>query len=224
MYSNCQPTETGSVLRRQKDGSMMEVTCPKAIISYNKHMGSVDWGDQVRGYYSCRTRCRKLYKYIFHVLLDVSITNAFILQKHYCPDKPFQHVKDFRLQLVKELIGDYCSRRRPGRGGGTMRWRHFPPKIPVDESRTGPDKAQERSLHSLLAHQEANSQDLLVLQRVQCVAMSHRRKYQWLFSHLAHSITISMFFSLLLLIKPIYCLLLLYLLLYEIIWLSQLLL
>ena len=48
MYSNCQPMETGSVLRRQKDGSRIEVTCPTAIISYNQHMGGVDRGDQVR--------------------------------------------------------------------------------------------------------------------------------------------------------------------------------
>ena len=143
MYSNCQPMETGSVLRRQKDGHRTAVTCPTAIISFNQHMGGVDRGDQVRGYYSCRTRCRKFYKYIFHFLLDVSITNAFILQKHYCPDKLFQHVKDFRLQLAKELIGDYCSRKRAGRGVGTMPplpLRHFPTKIPVDEGRTGPDK------------------------------------------------------------------------------------
>ena len=92
----------------------------------------------MRGYYSCWTRCRKFYKYIFHFLLDVSITNAFILQKH----KLFQHVKDFRLQLAKELI-DYCSRKRPGRAGGTiysLPLRHFPSKIPVDESSAAPDK------------------------------------------------------------------------------------
>ncbi len=142
-YSNCQSTETGSGLRRQKNGSRIAVTCPTAIISYNQHMGGVDRGDQVRGYYSCRTRCRKFYKYIFHFLLDVSITNAFILQKHYCPDMSFQHVKDFRLQLAKELIGDYCSRKRAGRGVGTMcplPLRHFPSKIPVDEGSLGLDK------------------------------------------------------------------------------------
>ena len=145
MYSNCQSTETGSGLRRQKNGSRIAVTCPTAIISYKQHMGDVDRGDQMRGYYSCRTRCRKFYKYIFHFLLDVSITNAFILQKYYCPNKSFQHVKDFRLQLAKELIGDYCSRKRAGRGVGTMcplplPLRHFPSKIPVDEGSTGLDK------------------------------------------------------------------------------------
>ena len=143
MYSNCQPMETGLVLRRRKDGSRMEVPCPTAIISYNQHMGGVDRGDQVRGYYSCRTRCRKFYKYIFYFLLDVSITNAFILQKHFFSDQPFQHVKGFRLQLAKELIADYCSWIKTGRAGGTISslpLYHFPSKIPVDEGSAGPEK------------------------------------------------------------------------------------
>ena len=44
-------------------------------------------------------------------MLDVAITNDFILQKGYCEDAPFSSIKDFRLKLVSELIGDYYSRR-----------------------------------------------------------------------------------------------------------------
>ena len=58
-------------------------------------MGSVDRGDQIRGYYSCRTKCRKNYKYIFHFLFDVAITNTFILQKYFCTNSPYSTVKDF---------------------------------------------------------------------------------------------------------------------------------
>ena len=57
--------------------------CPEAIISYNKFMGGVDRGNQLRGYYSCRMKSRKFYKYFFYFLLDVAITNAFVLYKHY---------------------------------------------------------------------------------------------------------------------------------------------
>ena len=80
MFTTSQP-EGSSVLRRQKDGTRIPVPCPQSIIDYNNFMGGVDRGDQVRGYYSCRTKCRKFYKYIFHFLLDVTITNAYILQK-----------------------------------------------------------------------------------------------------------------------------------------------
>ena len=135
MSTTSQP-DVGSVLRRQKDGSRISVPCPLSIMEYNNFMGGVDRGDQVRGYYSCRTKCRKFYKYIFHFLLDVAITNAYILQKGYHSSAPFKTIKEFRLQLASELIGDYCSRRRAGRGSGVVRslsLRHFPTTIPEED-------------------------------------------------------------------------------------------
>ena len=135
MATNTQPSAKGSVLRRQKDHSRTPVSCPESIISYNKYMGGVDRGDQLRGYYSCRTKSRKFYKYIFHFLFDVAITNACILQKNFCPDVVHANIKDFRLKLAGELIGDYCSRQRAGRKPVVLRpipLRHFPVKIPSD--------------------------------------------------------------------------------------------
>ena len=41
--------------------------------------------------------------------------------KQYCPSCPFPNINSFRLQLAKELIGEYCSRRRHGRGGTVIR-------------------------------------------------------------------------------------------------------
>ena len=62
--------ETGTVLGRQKDGTRLTVPCP-LLIDYNQFMGGVDRGDQVRGYYSCRTKCRKFCKYIFHFVFNL---------------------------------------------------------------------------------------------------------------------------------------------------------
>ena len=70
MSTTSQP-ETGTVLRWQKDGTRVTVPCP-LLINYNQFMGGIDRGDQVRGFYTCRTKCRKFYKYIFHFLLDVA--------------------------------------------------------------------------------------------------------------------------------------------------------
>ena len=140
MSTNTQPTATGSVLRRQKDGTRTAVPCPEAVISYNSNMGGVDRGDQLRGYYNCRTKSRKFYKYIFYFLFDVSITNAFILWKHFSSATGMT-LKEFRLHLAEQLIGDYCSRRRAGRGGGAIRplpLMHFPLKVPDDT--TGANK------------------------------------------------------------------------------------
>ena len=61
----CDPKKTVSVERRQKDGSKITVSCPDAVVQYNKYMGGVDKGDQLRHYYRIRMKCVKNYKYIF---------------------------------------------------------------------------------------------------------------------------------------------------------------
>ena len=73
--SNSDPTVSTSVFRKNRDGSRVEVPCTQSVASYNQFMGGVDRNDQLRGYYSVRMKCRKVYKYIFWFLLDVSITN-----------------------------------------------------------------------------------------------------------------------------------------------------
>ena len=75
MSTNSQPSATGTVLRRKKDGSRVPVPCPESVILY---MGAVDHSDQLCGYYSCRTKSRKFYKYIYHFLFDVTITSFCI--------------------------------------------------------------------------------------------------------------------------------------------------
>ena len=137
MSTTSQPT-VSTVLRFQKDGTRIPISCPLSIIVYNMFMGVGGGGrrgDQVHCYYSCRTKCRKFYIYVFHFLLDVSIANPFILLKHYCRDSPHITILEFCLQLAKELIGDDYSRRRPGHSAGlihSLPLRHFPVIIPVD--------------------------------------------------------------------------------------------
>ena len=156
--STCsQPQASGTVLRRQRDGSRIPVTCPDSIIQYNAYMGGVDRGDQLRGYYNCRTKSRKFYKYIFYFLLDVTITNAYILYKHYSPHSKIR-VKEFRLKLATELIGEYCSRRRPGRTSSAivlLPLRHFPIKL---QSESQPNKKQRgRCAHCSKSHQRTDT-------------------------------------------------------------------
>ena len=113
--TNSNPTVSTSVPRRNHDGSRTEVTCPQFVELYNKFMGGVDRNDQLRGYYNVRMKCQKLYKYIFWCLLDVSITNAYILYKCFgSQEKKISDLKSFRVDLAKNLVADYCSRKRPG--------------------------------------------------------------------------------------------------------------
>ena len=114
-----QPGETQPVLRRERDGSLVELSCPTAILAYTKYMGGVDLGDQLRKYYSVRLKCRKNYKYIFWFIFYVCITNSFILSK-FCnstsqPTKEDSRLKTFRAHLAESLIGSYTSRQRAGR-------------------------------------------------------------------------------------------------------------
>ena len=138
MSTNSQSSSCGTVTRKQKDGSSIEVPCPESIILYNRFMGGVDHGDQLRGYYSCRTKSRKFYKYIYFFLLDVAITNIYILLSKFSTCS-FKDVKSFRLLLAKQLIGEYCSRRRRGRGRRVIHplpFRHYP--IRLDDPSDGP--------------------------------------------------------------------------------------
>ena len=134
MSTGFDPTETGYVLRRQKDGTQGTYPCPVACVEYNKYMGGVDLGDQHRGYYHVRMKCRKFYKYIANFLFDVSITNSFILHNISHGDKKMKSVR-FREKLAMELIGSYCSRKRAGRGSHVVKplpLLHFPIWLPAD--------------------------------------------------------------------------------------------
>ena len=81
LATNTDPTEVGTVHRKQSDGRREEIQCPSAFVSYNKHMKVVDRGNQHRMCYLCRTKCRKFYKYPFWFCIDVAITNSLALHK-----------------------------------------------------------------------------------------------------------------------------------------------
>ena len=123
---------TSIVKRKKNDGSTLSIPCPMSITHYNKKMGGVDRNDQLRGYYGIKIKSQKFYKYLFFGSLDIAITNCYIMAKHI-PGLN-KSVKDFRMALAKELIGDYHSRKRKGRHSTTSPTEkrpcqsHFPTK------------------------------------------------------------------------------------------------
>ena len=80
-------------------------------------MVGVDIGDQYRKYYQVRMKSRKHTSIYFGFLMEICSLNAFILHRHYLTSqqkKPPTYL-EFRIQLAKQLIGDYNSRKRLGR-------------------------------------------------------------------------------------------------------------
>ena len=106
------PACTTPVRRKKIDGSTVEVECPECTVAYNKYMGRVDRGDQYHKYYHVRMKSRKSYKYIFWFLFEVCVYNLFILSRYSPCNHPISSYLSYRQQLAKELIGQYCSRKR----------------------------------------------------------------------------------------------------------------
>ena len=134
-----QPGEMETVGRRERDGSLVSVSCPSAILTYTKYMGGVDLGDQLRKYYSVRLKCNKNYKYIFWFIFDVCITNSIILSKFCTSPTPTSsnesRLKQFRVQLAKSLIGNYQSRQRAGRRSSSATAQPTPASTPFHTPR-----------------------------------------------------------------------------------------
>ena len=151
MYTKSDSQCITSVPRRLTNGSREKVSCPLAITSYNKNMAAVDKGDQSKGYYHCSIKSRKFYKYIYYFLFDVTITNAFILYRGWSGATEIT-IKQFKIQLAKELIGRYCSRYRAGYNGPDQAPSIF--SLPNEDHRNISRTAQSRSLHSLLSAEE----------------------------------------------------------------------
>ena len=125
----CQSVPLDEVQSKQKDGSWKTFPCPHSITTYNKYMGGVDRNNQLREYYHVRLKSRKYYKYLFWMMFDVSITNAFIISKsNQSLSRDTKLVKAFRTSLAHQLLDGYCSRIRKGSSVITKKYRneHYP--------------------------------------------------------------------------------------------------
>lgn len=60
-------------------------------------------------YYS-KVKSQIFYKYIFYFLIDVATTNAYVVFREWSGNNKAP-IKEFQIQLVKEIIAGYCRRR-----------------------------------------------------------------------------------------------------------------
>ena len=110
------PVGDETVNRKQCDGTVNQVPSAPVVKSYNKNMGGVDLHDQMRGYYAVGAKARKWWRYIFWFCLDVGIVNSFILERKVPNHRSRTQLK-FRVELAKDLIGDFSSLRRTASSG-----------------------------------------------------------------------------------------------------------
>ena len=89
---------------REKDGTKKNVACPPLLPDYQSFMRRIERGDQLMGYYNVGRRSKKWWKPFFSFLLEVSVLNAYILQKSSKTGGKEQNYLNFHLGLAVELV------------------------------------------------------------------------------------------------------------------------
>lgn len=125
------PVEINAVERKERDGSKISVSCPKAVLDYNKHMGFVDHFDHLISLYAIDRKSRKWWHRIFFHFLDASVVNSFILYKMVNNGNiEIKTMKDFRREIVRSLVEmgakPGLERKRPSTSGIKAIKKHKP--------------------------------------------------------------------------------------------------
>lgn len=115
LISNFHGTERVTINRTQKDGSKLEIGCPKAVKDYNKYMGGVDKADMLCAIYGVGRKSKKWWHRIFFGLLDRTVVNAAIAFEKI--EKKGLSLLDFRRSVAQTLIT--LSRSARGRHSAT---------------------------------------------------------------------------------------------------------
>jgi hypothetical protein len=81
------------------------VVGPSVVQNYNMKMNGVDKSDESRTEYPTFPMCKRWWTYIFYFLLDLAITNAFILMKESTNTgkNKGRTLLSFRMNLAKQL-------------------------------------------------------------------------------------------------------------------------
>lgn len=98
----------------RKEKKYIEVTCPKIVKVYNKHMGGVDLMDSHIGRHHIRMKSKKWYFRLFYHMVDMVVVNSWILYSAGQGEKQ-KTQKDYRTELAVTL----CSiglKETPKRG------------------------------------------------------------------------------------------------------------
>ncbi|XP_046679337.1 piggyBac transposable element-derived protein 2-like [Homalodisca vitripennis] len=98
----------------RKNKKYSEISCPKVVKIYNRHMGGVDQMDSHIGRHHIRMKSKKWYFRLLYHLVDMAVVNAWILHSSMQEENKVSQ-KEFRTELAVTL----CSigmKETPKRG------------------------------------------------------------------------------------------------------------
>ncbi|XP_038591089.1 piggyBac transposable element-derived protein 3-like [Micropterus salmoides] len=96
-----------TVKRWSKDSrTKISVPCPSLVTAYNQHMGGTDLSDMLVHLYKTPVKSRRWYIPLFGYILDLCISNSWLVYKRDCGllnEKPMP-LKRFRLAVAHSLV------------------------------------------------------------------------------------------------------------------------
>lgn len=98
------PEEKGTVKRKQKDGTSVEINCEQLVRDYNRYMGFVDKSDMLKSCYELDRKSKKWWHRIFFHFVDLTLVNSFIIFKNLTTGADIS-LKDFKIAVATGLIG-----------------------------------------------------------------------------------------------------------------------
>ncbi|XP_034531492.1 piggyBac transposable element-derived protein 4-like [Notolabrus celidotus] len=110
--STIHQARAGNLVRRRERIKSSEIltkyiTCPSPVLEYNKQTVGVESFDHLIQYFSTHHESIRWYRTLFFQLLDIAVTNSFILHKELCKEKqeePMNH-RAFLEELTAQLCG-----------------------------------------------------------------------------------------------------------------------
>ncbi|XP_067298047.1 piggyBac transposable element-derived protein 4-like isoform X3 [Pseudorasbora parva] len=109
MCSTFHKANDGDTVQRKVKGdfyqTLVEVPVPAAMLDFNKNMEAVDPSNSITGHFRALHKPKKWYQCVFYHFLDITVENAFIMQKLIAQGKNWKPLtrKAFLEALILEL-------------------------------------------------------------------------------------------------------------------------
>lgn len=104
---------------------------PLPVIEYNTHMSGIDRQDQIMSYYPCERKTIRWYKKLLVHILQMGITNAFLLYNKHVIGKKMT-MFDFRYEIIKSLLEPNPGEQDEEIEEDDREVSHLPTKVPLN--------------------------------------------------------------------------------------------